>query len=47
MRAANLKSGGIVSVSATFFTGCSLKYFGKNLTPNGCSMSKSITEAVQ
>jgi Flp pilus assembly protein TadG len=44
--AGNLKSGGIVTISATY-TGCSLKYFGTNLTPSGCSMTKSITEAVQ
>jgi Flp pilus assembly protein TadG len=41
-----LKSGGIVTITATY-TGCSLKYFGANLTPSGCSMSKSITESVQ
>jgi Flp pilus assembly protein TadG len=44
--AGNLKSGGIVTITATY-TGCSLKYFGANLTPSGCSMSKSITESVQ
>jgi Flp pilus assembly protein TadG len=44
--AGNLKSGGIVTISATY-TGCSLKYFGTNLTPTGCSMTKAVTEAVQ
>lgn len=44
--AGNLKSGGIVTISATY-TGCSLKYFGTNLTPSGCSMTKAVTETVQ
>jgi Flp pilus assembly protein TadG len=44
--AGNLQSGGVVSITATY-SGCSLKYYGTNLSPNGCSFSKTITEAVQ
>ena len=41
-----LSSGGTVQVSATY-TNCSLKFYGKNFLPNGCSITSTITEAVQ
>jgi Flp pilus assembly protein TadG len=41
-----LVSGGVVSISATY-SNCSLNYYGKNLMPNGCSISSVITESVQ
>jgi Flp pilus assembly protein TadG len=44
--AGNLSSGGTVQVTATY-TNCSLKFYGKNFLPNGCSISSTITEAVQ
>jgi Flp pilus assembly protein TadG len=44
--AGNLVSNGTVQVTATF-NACSLKFYGNNLTPGGCSISQSITEVVQ
>ena len=41
-----LVSGGTVQVTASY-TNCSLKFFGKNFFPNGCSITSTITEAVQ
>ncbi|HEY2471897.1 MAG TPA: TadE family protein [Terracidiphilus sp.] len=41
-----LVSGGVVSLVATY-SSCSLNYYGKNLMPNGCSISSVITESVQ
>jgi Flp pilus assembly protein TadG len=41
-----LVSGGTVSVTASY-SNCSLKFYGKNFLPNGCSISNTITEAVQ
>jgi Flp pilus assembly protein TadG len=41
-----LLSGGTVQVTASY-TNCSLKFFGKNFLPNGCSITSTITEAVQ
>jgi Flp pilus assembly protein TadG len=42
----NLLSGGSVTVTATD-NNCSLRIFGKNFMPNGCSITQSITEVVQ
>ncbi|HEY1578883.1 MAG TPA: TadE/TadG family type IV pilus assembly protein [Terracidiphilus sp.] len=44
--AGNLSSGGTVQITATY-TNCSLKFYGKNFLPNGCSITSTITEAVQ
>jgi Flp pilus assembly protein TadG len=44
--ASYLVSGGTVTVQATF-NACSLKFYGNNLAPSGCSISQSITEVVQ
>ena len=41
-----LVSGGTVQVTATY-TNCSLKFYGKNFLPNGCSITNTITEAIQ
>ncbi|HXR40248.1 MAG TPA: TadE/TadG family type IV pilus assembly protein [Terracidiphilus sp.] len=42
----NLVSGGTVTIQATY-TACSLKFYGNNLMPGGCSISQQITEVVQ
>ncbi len=41
-----LSTGGNVTVTATY-SQCGLRFFGKNLLPNGCSISSTITEVVQ
>ena len=41
-----LVSGGSVQVTATY-NKCSLRIFGKNFMPGGCSISQTITEIVQ
>ena len=41
-----LVSGGTVSVTANY-SNCSLKFYGKNFLPNGCSITNTITEVVQ
>lgn len=42
----NLVSGGSATVKVTY-TGCSLKFYGNNLLPSGCSISQQVTETVQ
>jgi len=44
--AGKLLSGGVVSITASY-SQCSLAFFGNNLMPGGCSISRTITEAVQ
>lgn len=41
-----LVSGGQVQVTASY-SNCSLKFYGKNFAPNGCSITSTITEVVQ
>ncbi len=41
-----LSTGGNVTVTASY-SQCGLRFFGKNLMPNGCSISSTITEVVQ
>lgn len=41
-----LVSGGTVAITANY-SNCSLKFYGKNFLPNGCSISNTITEVVQ
>jgi Flp pilus assembly protein TadG len=41
-----LATGGNVTVTASY-SQCGLRFFGKNLMPNGCSISSTITEVVQ
>jgi Flp pilus assembly protein TadG len=44
--AGSLVSGGTAQVSATY-SNCSLKFYGKNFLPNGCSITATIIEVVQ
>jgi Flp pilus assembly protein TadG len=44
--ASYLATGTNVTVQATF-NACSLKFYGINLTPGGCSITQTITEVVQ
>jgi len=44
--AGKLVSGGVLTITATY-SQCSLQFYGNNLMPGGCSISKTITEAVQ
>ena len=41
-----LVSGGSVTLQVTY-SNCSLTFYGNKLLPNGCSISQSVTEAVQ
>jgi len=44
--AGNLQSRGTVQITASY-SNCSLSFYGKNFLPNGCSITSTITEAVQ
>ena len=44
--AGKLLSGGVISITASY-SQCSLAFYGNNLMPGGCSISRTITEAVQ
>jgi Flp pilus assembly protein TadG len=41
-----LVSGGTVKLKVTY-SHCSLSFYGRNLLPNGCSISQSVMETVQ